>query len=232
MVLRQRQRRSAAHRPCQHRGVLPAPHRAADACRRRAARPLRRALRYDVPGAGDVRARRGDGARAPGRRQGRRRGRAPSRAADGDLHPGLHPDGGDRGAAGRHPAVVPALLAAQRRARRLLRTSCRGHRCRGDRGHPRHAPARLAGARPGPRLPAVRATRGAGAVPQRPGVPGYGRSAGRAAVGADAEADAVRRTCAGVDGEALPGRPGRRTCARPCRARPSTRSPRTSRGRR
>ena len=57
-------------------------------------------------------------------------------------------------------------------ARRLVRRPRRGDRLRGDRGHPRHARARLAHPRPRPGLPAVRPRRGHRAVHQRPGASG------------------------------------------------------------
>ena len=49
-------------------------------------------------------------------------------------------------------AVVPAVLERVRRAERLAAAPRRGVRLRGDRRHPRHAPARLAHARPRRRL--------------------------------------------------------------------------------
>ena len=65
------------------------------------------------------------------------------------------PDGGVRRGDGRRAALVPALLEHLERAGRELRPARRGLRLRGDRGHARHDDARLAAARPRPRVPAV-----------------------------------------------------------------------------
>ncbi len=117
---------------------------------------------------------------APGRRarDGRRRGRPRRRArrarrgrADDLLQPGLAPDGGVRARARRLAALVPAVLEHVERPRRELRRARRGVRLRGDRRHARHDDARLAHARPRPRLPAVPARQGDRAVHERPGVP-------------------------------------------------------------
>ena len=158
-------------------------------------------------------------------------GRARAGAADGDLDPGLGADGGDRRRPRGLAALVPALLEQGRRARRLVRRPRRGERQRGDRGHPRHARARLAHPRPRPRLPAVRPRRGHRAVHQRPALPGARRGARRRGAGdrprggAVAAADPGRGPRAGLDGPALPRRRCATTCARRCRgprSRPSS----------
>ncbi len=68
-------------------------------------------------------------------------------------------------------ALVPALLGERPRDLRELRQPRRGGRLRRDRRHARHAHARLAAARPAPRVPAVHPRRGLRAVLQRPRLP-------------------------------------------------------------
>ena len=96
---------------------------------------------------------------------------------------------------GRLAALVPAVLEQAQRPRGELRPARRGVRLRGDRHHARHDAARLAHARPRPRLPAVPAGQGHRAVRQRPGVqPHRRRARGRPRRGdarRAAQADAV-----------------------------------------
>ena len=71
----------------------------------------------------------------------------------------------------RRAALVPALLGERPRDLRELRPACRSRRLWRDRGHARHADARLAPAGPATRIPAVPARPRLRTVLQRPGVP-------------------------------------------------------------
>ena len=111
--------------------------------------------------------------RRPGHPPSRGRARhGPGGGLDGGPPGGQHrlvpPARGDRGRDGRRPALVPALLAPERRARREPPLACPASRLRRHRRDPRHVPARLARTRHPERLPAVPPRRGPGELPHRP----------------------------------------------------------------
>ena len=97
--------------------------------------------------------------------------------------------------AGRLAALVPALLEHLDELVESFVGARRGVRLRGDRGHARHDDARLAHARPRPRLPAVPARQGDRAVHERPGVPAAHR---RRAAGAGERRAAAAPTLAAL----------------------------------
>ena len=98
---------------------------------------------------------------------------------------------------GRRLAVVPAVLERVRRAERLAAAACGGGRLRGGGRHARHAPARLAHARPRRRVPALHARAGHRAVHERSRVrrsscATASRGAGRRRRAAEGHAHAAR----------------------------------------
>ena len=234
MVVRRRRRRPAAHRAGQPGGLRPAPDRAADARRRRAARHLGRAVRPPAARAAAVRA---DRRARDGAPRGRARGRARRRATLGLpmvlSTQGSVPDGGDR----RRARATPRAGSSSTGARTTTLVDSfvaprRGDRQRGDRGHPRHPRARLAHPRPRPRPTcrsrAARASRSTPAT-RRSGALAEERAA-RPAAGPEEPTPRPtpgRGARAGLDGAALPRRRCATTCARRCRgprSRPSSTS--------
>ena len=127
----------------------------------------RRAARHADAGAGPARAdRRADAPPRGGRARLGPGGRGRRPAADHEHGLG-DPPGGDRGGERRRPALVPALLAERRRARREHGPARRGGRLLGHRPHRRQLPAR-AGSPATSSRPTSRSSRASGSPSTSP----------------------------------------------------------------
>ena len=159
------------HDARQRRGVPALEDQAAQGPQAGEGRSLHHRPRDAHARAGPLRAGRGADARAPGRRprQCPRGGRA--RAHVRALDAGRLPDGGGGGGQRRRLALVPALLAHGRRAGGVLPAPCQGGRLHPPGDHARHDAARLAAARPRPRVLALPREQGHRELHERPGLP-------------------------------------------------------------